>query len=121
MAMLKTKEKISNWDWAGNAVMRGGALALMLALALPAGAANDRAVKSKVPPVYPELAKRMKITGVVKVEATVDPDGKVTGVKTLSGNSALTNAAEDAVRKWKFATGDGTAMVDVDVTFAMAQ
>lgn len=105
----------------GRFVLRGAVLALMLAVGLPAGAANDRAVKSKVPPVYPELAKRMKITGVVKVEATVDADGKVTGVKTLSGNSALTNAAEDAVRKWKFATGDGTATVDVEVAFAMTQ
>ncbi len=95
-------------------------MALMLAITLPAGAANDRAVKTKVPPVYPELAKRMKIGGIVKVEATVDADGKVTGVKTLSGNSALTNAAEDAVRKWKFAAGDGTATVEVDVNFAIA-
>jgi TonB family protein len=105
----------------GTAVLRGAALALMVAITLPAGAANDRAVKTKVPPVYPELAKRMKIGGIVKVEATVDADGKVTGVKTLSGNSALTNAAEDAVRKWKFAAGDGSATVEVDVTFTAAQ
>ncbi len=120
MAVRKTGE-CPRLFWIGKAVLRGAALALMLVITLPAGAANDRAVKTKVPPVYPELAKRMKITGVVKVEATVDADGKVTGVKTLSGSSALTNAAEDAVRKWKFAAGDGTATVDVDVTFAMAQ
>src|SRR4051794_16051928 len=94
-------------------------LALIVAMALPAFGANDRAVKTKVPPVYPELAKRMKITGVVKVEATVDADGKVTGVKTVSGNSSLQSAAEEAVRKWKFVPGDGTATVDVDVNFAM--
>lgn len=99
---------------------RAAALALLIAIALPAGAANDRAVKTKVPPVYPELAKRMKITGVVKVEATVDPDGKVTAVKIISGNSSLQNAAEDAVRKWKFVAGDGTATVNVDVNFAMS-
>ena len=121
MTMRKTEGKNPTMWWIRKAVMPGAALALMLAIALPAGAANDRAVKSKVPPLYPELAKRMKITGVVKVEATVDADGKVTGVKTLSGNSALTNAAEDAVRKWKFVAGDGTSTVDVDVTFAMAQ
>jgi TonB family protein len=119
--MRKTERKHPKLWWIRKALVAGPALALMLAIAVPAGAANDRAVKSKVPPVYPELAKRMKITGVVKVEATVDADGKVTGVKTLSGNSALTNAAEDAVRKWKFATGDGTATVDVDVNFAMTQ
>jgi TonB family protein len=105
----------------GSRLIKAAALALILGALVPAGAANDRLVKSKVPPVYPELAKRMKITGVVKVEATVDADGKVTGVKSLSGNIALQNAAEDAVRKWKFVSGDGTDTVDVDVNFAMAQ
>ena len=106
--------------WRQSGIMHAAAVALMIAIALPASAGNDRAVKSKVPPVYPELAKRMRITGVVKVEATVDPDGKVTAVKVISGNSALQNAAEDAVRKWKFVTGDGTETVSVDVNFAMS-
>ena len=101
--------------------MRVTVVALVAAMMLPANAVNERAVKTKVPPVYPELAKRMKISGVVKVEATVDSDGKVTKVKALSGNSALQNAAEEAVRKWKFVPGEGTATVDVDVVFAMSQ
>ena len=63
----------------------------------------------------------MKITGVVKVEAVVDPDGKVTAVKTLSGSTALQSSAEDAVRKWRFVSGDGNATVNVDVTFSMAE
>ena len=105
---------------------RGGGLyvvaawALIGVLALP-GFASDRLVKSKVPPVYPEIAKRMKITGVVKVEATVDADGKVTDVKTLSGSRTLSPAAEEAVRKWKFAPTGATSTEDVDVNFAMAQ
>ena len=102
-------------------IIRAALLALMIAMALPGSAASDRAVKTKVPPVYPELAKRMKISGVVKVEATVDADGKVTGAKSLSGNTALQTAAEDAVRKWKFVPGTRTDTVEVDVNFAMAQ
>lgn len=104
-----------------NGIIKTASLALIMAMALPATAASDRAVKTKVPPVYPDLAKRMKITGIVKIEATVDPDGKVTGVKSLSGNMCLQNAAEDAVRKWKFVPGDGTATVNVDVNFAASQ
>jgi len=114
--MREREMNIPGLRW-GKAVV----LALIMAVALPAGATNERAVKTKVPPVYPELAKRMKITGIVKVEATVDADGKVTAVKTLSGNSSLQNAAEEAVRNWKFVPGDGNATVDVDVNFAMAQ
>ena len=93
------------------------ALALMVAMALPARAADERAVKARVAPAYPEIARRLKIAGLVKIEATVDPAGKVTGVKTVSGNRMLSAAAEDAVRRWKFESGSGDATVDVDINF----
>jgi TonB family protein len=95
-------------------------LALLIAIALPAHA-EERAVKSRVSPVYPEIAKRMKITGIVKVEATVEPDGKVSDVKTVSGNHALAPAAEDAVRKWRFAPAPAASTVNVDVSFVLAE
>jgi len=98
-----------------------GALLLVLALALPASAAGDRAVKSRVSPSYPEMAKRMKISGAVKIEATVDADGKVTAVKTLDGNRMLATAAEDAVKKWKFEAGAGETTVEATLNFALAQ
>jgi TonB family protein len=119
--MAKVNENGTRFRWACQRGLRAAALALAAVMALPGSAASDRPVKSKVPPIYPELAKRMKIAGIVKVEATVDADGKVTAVKTLSGSTALQAAAEDAVRKWKFGPGDGTAIVAVDVTFNMAQ
>jgi len=97
------------------------ALALALVFAVPGRAADDRTVKSKVPPTYPELAKRMKITGTVKLEATVDADGKVSAVKTLSGSRALAPAAEDAVSKWRYTAAAGPSTVEVEVTFALAQ
>ena len=117
----------NNWDrrgtitlpQAGVKLLQACALALMLALSVQGRAADDRTVKVRVPPVYPELAKRMKISGVVKIEATVDPDGKVTDVKTVEGNHMLSTAAEEAVRKWKFTSGSGTTDVNVDITFAM--
>jgi TonB family protein len=96
-------------------------LGLIVALAAPVGAAGERAVKSRVAPIYPELAKRMKITGVVVIVATVDPDGKVTDVKTISGNHALSIAAEDAVRKWRFVPADAISTVNVELNFALAQ
>jgi TonB family protein len=121
MTFGKTSGKMRGLRQAGMLLMKAAVLAMVVALALPGHAAGDRAIKSKVPPVYPELAKRMKIGGVVKIEATVDADGKVTDVKTLSGSHTLSPAAEDAVRKWKFVSGDGTATVDVDVNFAINQ
>ncbi len=51
------------------------------------------------------------------VEATVDADGKVTAVKTISGNQMLAHAAEDAVHQWKFESGDGIATVQLEFKF----
>jgi TonB family protein len=102
----------------GVQLMRAAVLTLAVALAIPAWA-GARAVKSRVEPIYPELAKRMKVEGTVKLEATVDPEGKVTEVKKISGNNLLTTAAEDAVHKWKFESGSGSATVEVELTFAI--
>jgi TonB family protein len=106
---------------AGPRWARAATLALVMALAIPAGAAKARAVKSRVSPVYPEIAKRMRIEGEVRLSVTVDSDGKVTDVKPVSGNHMLSTAAEDAVRKWKFEPGSGVSTVDVSLTFALAQ
>jgi TonB family protein len=94
-------------------------LAMLLVFSAPAHAAGDRSVISRVPPVYPELARRMKISGQVKVEATVDAEGHVTAVKTLSGSKMLAPAAEDAVKKWKFEPGSGSGTTEVDVNFSL--
>jgi TonB family protein len=94
-------------------------LALTVALAIPARAADQRAVLSRFAPIYPEIAKRMKISGVVRLSVTVDAAGKVTDVKTLSGNHMLSAAAEDAVYKWKFEPGPGASTLEVSLNFAL--
>jgi TonB family protein len=102
-------------------MIQTAALALVVALAIPASAADNRAIKTRVPPVYPEIAKRMKISGEVRLEVTVDPEGKVTDVKKVSGNGMLSAAAEDAVRKWRFESGPGASTVEVSLNFALVQ
>jgi TonB family protein len=102
-------------------LFQAAALALAVTMAIPARASDERAIKSRVSPVYPELAKRMRIEGAVKVEATVSSEGKVTAVKTLSGNRMLSPAAEEAVSRWRFVPADATSTVDVDVNFALGQ
>lgn len=92
-------------------------VALAMVLVLPAQAASEREIRSRIAPVYPELAKRMKISGSVKVQATVDPEGKVTAVKSLSGNRMLESAAEDAVKRWKFETASGSSTEEVSINF----
>jgi TonB family protein len=81
----------------------------------------DRAIKTRVNPVYPELAKRMHISGMVRISATVAPDGTVTATKTVSGNHMLSPAAEDAVHRWKFAPAAEESTVEVNIDFKGAE
>ncbi len=53
-------------------------------------------------PTYPPLARSARVTGVVRVEATVDPMGKVTQAKIVEGHRLLQKAAESAVTNWQF-------------------
>jgi len=95
------------------------ALMLVASMAFPAHAADTRAVKSRTSPVYPEMAKRLRIEGLVKLEATVNPEGKVTAVKVVSGNGMLGLAATQAVNSWKFVPADAESIVDLDINFEM--
>ena len=74
----------------------------------------DRKAKIKAAPVYPELARRMNITGVVKVQITVAANGSVKNAKLMGGHPVLANAALDAVKKWRFETGpqESTGIVE---------
>ncbi len=63
--------------------------------------ANQSLIK-KVDPEYPEMAKRMKLAGVVEVEATISEAGLVENIKTIKGNPLLSGAAKRALKQWKF-------------------
>jgi TonB family protein len=97
------------------------AFSMLAGLAIHAKAADSREVHSRVAPVYPEVARRMKIGGVVKVEAIVDPGGKVKDAKALNGNHILSPAAEEAVRRWTFEPADTQSTVDVEVNFSAGE
>jgi TonB family protein len=73
-----------------------------------------RRAKSKVPAVYPELARKMNLSGTVKVEVVVAPNGTVKDAKIVGGHPVLAGAALEAVRKWRFepAGAESTGIVD---------
>ena len=82
--------------------------------------ANDdnspRKVRTRVTPVYPEIAKRMSVSGSVRLEVEVSPSGSVKSVKPLGGHPLLVQAAVDAVKQWKYDTG-GESTVQVEIKF----
>jgi TonB family protein len=70
-----------------------------------AGQETTRKTKTRVAPAYPDLARRMKIAGVVKVQIIVAVSGSVKDAKVIGGHPVLANAVLEAVRKWRFEAG----------------
>jgi protein TonB len=55
-----------------------------------------------VPPVYPELAAKARLQGIVIVEAIIAANGQVRDARVLRGIPMLDEAALEAVRKWTY-------------------
>jgi TonB family protein len=103
---------LKNWLAMGLLLLGGG-----IAVWSPAAWGQEeisRKSKIKVQPAYPELARRMNITGVVKMQVTVATNGTVKSWKVVGGHPVLVNAAIDAIKKWKFepAAEESTGIVE---------
>lgn len=59
-------------------------------------------ILKKVPPAYPDSAKKSHVQGQVSVNFVIDKDGNVTDVEPKSGPPELVPAALDAVRQWRY-------------------
>lgn len=90
---------------------------LAVAQNAPESSKSERKVASRVAPTYPELAKKMHIHGLVRVEAVVRPNGSVKSTRVLGGNPVLVDAALDAVGKWKFESGQNETTEVVQLAF----
>jgi len=55
-----------------------------------------------VPPVYPMIAAKSRLEGVVILECIIDVRGRVADVKVLRGLPVLDEAAVEAVRHWVY-------------------
>jgi periplasmic protein TonB len=65
------------------------------------GVSQGLLIKS-VPPVYPSLARQMRVQGSVELLASIGKDGSITKVTPISGDGVLARAAIDAVKQWKY-------------------
>ncbi len=98
---------------------------VLAAVATGAAGAQDsaappapRKVLRRALPAYPEIARRMQMSGTVKLMATVAPNGSVKSVATLGGSPLLILAAQDAVRNWKFAPAAEETRELIEVRFS---
>jgi TonB family protein len=78
---------------------------------------GGRKVKSSVKPAYPEVARQLHITGTVRLEATVSPDGKVRDTRVLGGSPLLVQEATNAVKKWKYEDAPKETVETVEIVY----
>jgi protein TonB len=55
-----------------------------------------------VPPRYPDFARANRIEGAVTLAANISPQGKITGLKPVSGNAVFVKPAMAAVSRWTY-------------------
>ena len=96
---------------------------LALGISMPSRAPGQttvtkRKVSHKIVPDYPAVARQMNITGKVKIEALVEPDGHVKSTHAVGGSPLLIEAAERALKNWKFESGpkETTEIIEFDFT-----
>jgi TonB family protein len=53
-------------------------------------------------PIYPPLAKQIRLQGNVSVEVIISPDGRVEGARVVSGHPMLATFAREAALGWRF-------------------
>jgi periplasmic protein TonB len=66
------------------------------------GAVQQALCLSCPKPTYPTLARSMRISGAVILNALIDTDGRVIGVAIKSGHPLLQEAAKNAASQWQY-------------------
>ena len=88
-------------------------LGLVLILQGFAQEQGTRKAVARPTPTYPELAKKMHLTGKVKIEVKVAANGGVTHTQAIGGHPVLVQAAEETAKHWKFETGASSTEIIV--------
>jgi periplasmic protein TonB len=114
-------------QWGGYGTLSGIVLLALVMLGVfsstPASAQtyepgdNDRKVVKRVDPEYPATLKQLYIGGVVRVEATVEPNGTVLSTKLVGGSPILGQSAMKAIKQWKYAPAAGEQTITVKIDF----
>ena len=79
---------------------------------------SKRRVKVMGTPQYPDLAKKLNLSGVVKVEVIVGPDGKVRRTRVVGGHPVLAAEAEKAAMRTEFEAGPKETSEVIEFRFA---
>ena len=88
------------------------------------GLVKPAVVVHRVEPQYPEMARKMRVAGVVELEGVIGTDGRLRELRVVNGHPLLARAALEAVRQWIYApttlNGDPVEVIaPITVTFRL--
>src|SRR5208282_4704993 len=92
-------------SWVG----RFWAVLVVVILAAAVGSAQQnsleeskRKIKFRNNPQYTDLARKMNLSGKVKIEVVIASDGRVKSSRAIGGHPILVQSCLDAVKDWRF-------------------
>ena len=95
------------------------AIAISFAVAPCLHADGNRKVLANPKPSYPDLAKKLRLSGTVKIEVSIGANGLVKDAKPLGGHPVLVDAAVRALKDWKFEAAGSTTTEVLEFKFDM--
>jgi TonB family protein len=96
-------------------------LAAGIAVAQTSSEEGKRKAKVKVNPQFSELARKMNLSGKVRVEVVIAPDGHVKSTRAIGGHPLLVQSCVDALRDWKFESAPEETTQIVEFEFKSTQ
>ncbi|MGA8869225.1 MAG: TonB family protein [Candidatus Sulfotelmatobacter sp.] len=99
------------------------ALALLVTGLVPTAPAQSaakahRKILVTVKPEYPQTLRSAQIGGLVRLSATVLPNGTVSKVEVRGGNPILAECASAAVLRWKYAPAATETSEEISLSFS---
>jgi len=63
----------------------------------------ERQLISHPAPVHSDFARKLGITGTVKVRVVIAPDGKIKETRIIGGHPVLVDSVQQALKEWRYA------------------
>jgi TonB family protein len=77
----------------------------------------ERKLITRIEPDYPEMLKRLKIGGTIRLRVSISAKGNVEDVELLGGNPILGESAAAAVKQWVYAAGKLRTSTEISISF----
>jgi outer membrane biosynthesis protein TonB len=89
----------------------------MSLVALSLAAQENRRVIANPAPNYPDVAKRVRLIGVVKAQVLISADEQIKEVRVLGGHPVLVNEVQETLKNWKYAPASNATTKSLEFTF----